>query len=426
LSILSQNQLNENVLPWSGDIWYDAIDIDFAVGGGVVMGTYGHPSAGSGQAGLVARYNDDGEIPAWPSDDEGCTIDRNFYFNEIDVVVDESVFLSDLTTEPEEHEVIVYEQQHDSRPYCKPCVMRVNKMQTENPPDGLMWQTAFTDIQSAINAAYNREYCEVWVAKALEVDESEEIVDSYYFIYSTGNSNHVQLRKYVHVYGGFEGMKIVDPYPGSEYGWESSRDQRNFNSNITVISGGDGVLGSDNYVFHVVRGEDESTLDGFVVIEGRASGPFPLQRIGGGMLNVGKSPVIENCVFIGNVAYWGGAIANINAAPRIENCDFYNPYNPGTTVSNFAMYGGGAMLNLGGTGPGVGPTVINTRLIENWALAYGGAVLNYNSPATFSDCIINDNRALYGGGMMNSQVLDGFGAPYIESCYFQYNRAENM
>jgi predicted outer membrane repeat protein len=145
----------------------------------------------------------------------------------------------------------------------------------------------------------------------------------------------------VAVYGGFVGM-------------ESLRTQRNWNTNITVLSGDidnndttdvDGVVqdytdivGGNSY--HVVSmgssGVNPITattvLDGFTVTAGKANGPGENQYHGGGLFCQGSysrtcSPTLANITFVGNYAeYGGGAIYNLGskwarAAPasRMQN-----------------------------------------------------------------------------------------------------------
>ena len=84
-----------------------------------------------------------------------------------------------------------------------------------------------------------------------------------------------QLKNGVSVYGGFAGA-------------ETTRDQRNWTANVTILSGDIGTSGntSDN-VYHVVTGsvtDNTALLDGFTVTGGNANGSNPDDQ-GGGMYN---------------------------------------------------------------------------------------------------------------------------------------------
>ena len=99
------------------------------------------------------------------------------------------------------------------------------------------------------------------------------------------------LKSGVAIYGGFAGT-------------ENSSEQRNWLTNVTILSGDIGVQGnnSDNS-FHVVTGsgvDGTAVLDGFTISGGKAdSGP---NNRGGGMVIYSGSPSITNVTFSGNSA----------------------------------------------------------------------------------------------------------------------------
>ena len=139
-----------------------------------------------------------------------------------------------------------------------------------------------------------------------------------------------QLREYVALYGGFAGDEHV-------------RDERDIAARPTTLSGDIGVEGeaTDNS-FHVVYGADKAILSGFRIASGHAvrdDGEWDFR--GGGMVNDGVSPVIEDCEFAFNVAEREG----------------------------------GAMFNVG-TGDGRGPKIVRTRFVNNNAGRRGGAIMN--------------------------------------------------
>ncbi|MCP4590535.1 MAG: hypothetical protein GY842_07315, partial [bacterium] len=95
------------------------------------------------------------------------------------------------------------------------------------------------------------------------------------------------LESGVYIYGGFAGT-------------ETDRDQRDPATNETILSGN---IGNDaqytNNSYHVVVGGDGTTLDGFTVTEGFASGEGDHSR-GAGMFNDGVDVTIDNCQFVNN------------------------------------------------------------------------------------------------------------------------------
>ena len=111
---------------------------------------------------------------------------------------------------------------------------------------------------------------------------------------------------------------------GSFAGTETSLEQRNWETNVTTLSGEIGDLddNSDN-VYHVVTGsglDSSAMLDGFTISGGNANGASPDDR-GGGMYNDQSSLTLTNVSFGHNRAYGnGGAMYNNNNSnPIVKN-----------------------------------------------------------------------------------------------------------
>jgi hypothetical protein len=212
-----------------------------------------------------------------------------------------------------------------------------------------------------------------------------------------------QLKNGVAVYGGFAGT-------------ETSRGQRSWRANVTILSGdldGDGVLSAgDSY--HVLYHPDgaalnqTAVLDGFTIAGGNADGLTGVHNCGGGMLNWdGNSPAVTNCTFSGNWADYGAGMMNSSNGPTVANCTF---------DGNVAEYGGG-MLNWMGSSP----TVTNCTFNGNEA-GNGGAMLNWmSSSPTVTNCVFSDNLAgSSSGGMGNWDGSD----PAVTNCVFSDNHAD--
>ena len=244
--------------------------------------------------------------------------------------------------------------------------------------NGSSWPNAYTSLQTAIGAAGSGT--EIWVADGT---------------YKPGavRTDAFQLRANVSLLGGYNGT-------------ETLRSQRNWTNYIAVLSGDIGTPGdpSDN-VYHVLKGLNGAVLDGFTITGGRGGTNWPSVS-GAGMFNSNASPVIANCRFIDNVAYFnagnGGAIFNLNSSPVISNCTF----------SGNSAYWGGAICNLnGGT-----VTVLNCEFTTNSA-DIGGAVNNENAMVILRDCRFIGNTG-DGGGVNNRGC-----APAIINCVFAQNNA---
>jgi hypothetical protein len=134
--------------------------------------------------------------------------------------------------------------------------------------------------------------------------------------------------------------------------------------------------------FMFINGERPTTrLEGFAVVNGHIE-----DGDGGGILCVGSSPTITNCILKNNwVAGNGGGLCCDNASsPSITDC---------ACIGNHAQYGGGLCCLTNST-----PTVIEGVMARNSAHAGGGAYFSYSN-ASLSQCMIVDNNAQLAGGV---------------------------
>ncbi|MFM1920923.1 MAG: hypothetical protein RLZZ303_2557 [Candidatus Hydrogenedentota bacterium] len=253
--------------------------------------------------------------------------------------------------------------------------------------DGLSWDTAFTRIEQGIERARASFGGEVWVARG------------FYGGPRPANGS-LQLRSGVDVYGGFAGT-------------ETTRTRRNPASNPTIIDGSAAADG--NSAPAVVIGANDTVLDGFTIQGGRGSA-------GAGMLNVGTSPVVRNCIFRDNRAtQFGGAVLNLEGSrAEFANCVFRenkatasggavaNTESPAIFrnclfVSNRADVAGGALFNT----PGSDILVNASRFEANTSGAGGGAIFNEGASPYIENSIFIANRATgFGGAVFNNQAAD--------------------
>ena len=270
--------------------------------------------------------------------------------------------------------------------------------------DGSNWDNASDNLKDVMNTAESGD--DIWVAVGT---------------YSPGNdvTDTFKLNKGVKVYGGFAGG-------------ETALTQRNWETNKTVLSGG-------NSVYHVVTGGTDATsadtrLDGFTVTGGNANGPNEEDKYGGGMYNDNSSPTVVNCTFSGNTAQdEGGGMHNAFSSPTVENCIFsgngaakygggmYN-WQSSSTVANCTFSGneaagpggGGGMYNVGSS-----PTVENCTFSGNEAAGPGGGMGNNSSSPRVENCTFSGNTADMNGGMSNWNS-----SPTVVNCTFSGNKAE--
>ena len=253
--------------------------------------------------------------------------------------------------------------------------------------DGSCWTDAYTDLQDALGFALSGD--EIWVA-AGTYKPTSGAERSISFVLVDG----------VGLYGGFSGF-------------ETARDQRDWETNAVSLSGD---IGTEDYTYDnsyqaVKCGEvtGSTVLDGFTISGGRAWGADPKNR-GGGMYNDGGSPTVTNCTFSGNSwAEYGGGMYNDGGSPTVTNCTF--------SGNSWAEYGGG-MYNDGGS-----PALTDCTFSGNSAISKGGGMyIAYGSP-TVTNCTFTDNHAGHpdsdyggqGGGMYNA------GSPTVTNCTFSSN-----
>jgi len=239
---------------------------------------------------------------------------------------------------------------------------------------GLSWADAYTDLQAALAAAASGD--EIWVAQGT-------------YKPTTGTLRTVSfvLKEGVGLYGGLAGT-------------ETERSQRNWETNVTILSGDIGTAGSigDNS-YHVVVGANLAILDGFTITGGNG-------WEGGGMYNRNASPAVTNCTFSRNGAStYGGGMHNWYCSPSVTYCMF---------IGNWAGDLGGGMQNYGAS-----PTVTNCTFTENKANYRGGGISNdYSGSPSVINCTFSGNGGQFGGGMHNSKT-----SPIVINCTFNENTA---
>ena len=213
--------------------------------------------------------------------------------------------------------------------------------------------------KAIVTATNEHETCQVWVAKG-----------TYYPTLETNRNVSIELEEHVYLYGGFDGT-------------ETSLQDRDFNTNVTILSGniGDPDIDTDNS-FTVLVGADNSLIDGFTITKGYASGDTANQRQGGGMRSYNVDPVIRNCIFVDNTSQWvGGAIyLDDTYSAVISNCTF---------LSNWADVSGGAIYLDGSSRL----TISNSTFFRNTVTDLrGGAICATNyTDIIISNCEFTEN-----------------------------------
>ncbi|UCE61113.1 MAG: right-handed parallel beta-helix repeat-containing protein [Phycisphaerales bacterium] len=267
--------------------------------------------------------------------------------------------------------------------------------------NGTDWTDALNDLGEAllIAAASPKAVNEVWVAAATYTPAGP----------GGDRSATFQLVSDTAVYGGFAG-------------WETSLDQRDSATNVTILSGdlngddGPGFANNSENSCRVVDGsgtDETAILDGFAITGGNATGVGGFFYSGGGMHNRRGSPTVANCLFTGNSAQrGGGGMYNWVSNPTLANCTFSGNRSVGTMGITF----GGGMFNASSSSPALTRCIF----VGNSAVTHGGGMYNdWHSSPTLTNCIFAGNSAGYdGGGMYNYD-----NTPMLTNCSFSGNTA---
>jgi hypothetical protein len=230
------------------------------------------------------------------------------------------------------------------------------------------WANAAPSTQLATIIAGAAPGDQVWV-----VGSSSGV--TYYPTTGASRTAAFTLKSGVAVYGGFAGT-------------ETLVTQRNYATNLTILSGDIGTVGvnTDNSYHVVVSAGNTGTtvLDGFTITNGNANGSssttdnyngvgFSGDEItGGGIMTYNTTVTISNCVVTNNIATGnGGGVYSYGTTVTYAGCTFSH--------DNSAIDGGGMMINANGGG---GYTLSSCTFSNNNASGSGGGLARENGSVT--------------------------------------------
>lgn len=240
--------------------------------------------------------------------------------------------------------------------------------------DGLSWDTAYRDLQDALDHAAGSAGAVTQIHVAQGTYEPSKPADL-----DDPRTASFQLVNGIRLEGGYAGFGVEDP---------DSRSTSFFQSTLSGDLNGDDVGGWDDpgrgeNAYRVVTGiacGEKTIIDGFTITAGHAEGPGGFNA-GGGLYALECSAIVANCTF----------------------------------ADNWAVLGGG-MFNFGESTP----TVINSIFRDNAASFQGGGMWNGLSQPTVINSVFRSNSAYTGGGMSNNASF-----PMLINCTFAGNTAEN-
>ena len=265
---------------------------------------------------------------------------------------------------------------------------------------GTSWADAYRGagaLQVALSASVSGD--EIWVAAGT------------YLPSTTGlRSASFTMKTGVGIYGGFAGT-------------ETALAQRNWRTNVTVLSGD--LLGNDSGAtnvtengYHVVVGTGATAtaiLDGFTVKAGNANGASAsnYDKGGGIIIYASGAPTVRNCVFSMNRCTFGGGAGYIfSAQATFTDCEFND--NAG------GSYGGAFDTNA------VTSTFTRCRFQRNAAARAGGVETYGGGNTTYVNCLFAGNQATGTGG--GAAVWIGVSSSIVRAygCTFAGNVATSV
>jgi len=154
-----------------------------------------------------------------------------------------------------------------------------------------------------------------------------------------------------------------------------------------------------------IQSYNDIVIEGFTFRNGRAPASYDS---GGGLIGHLSSPVIRNCVFTGNSAFYGGGLWYGGvSAPVLEDCVF---------IDNHAASGGAVCL----VNSSSAAAFSGCRLEGNSAESRGGGIYAYHYRFEMTGCTLRGNSAgESGGGLCVSRIYPST----VERCTFVDNEA---
>ena len=281
---------------------------------------------------------------------------------------------------------------------------------TGGATNGSSWADAFLDLQDGIDLAVSG--IEVWVAEGT-------------YVPGANRSDSFATKSGVRVFGGFAGGETV-------------RQQRDWSTQPTILSGEIGDGAATNNCYHVVRAEGSNPtamLNGVTITRGYANGGPPDNQ-GGGVRARGGGVTLANVTLIDNYASsMGGGISTSTPGNVVAvNCSFvsnqaglhgggfYMDANSGSpNMAVNCVFTGNSAYRGGGIGvegqiwiSGSDPVLVNLSLSGNSAGGEGGGI--FTNTTTFnppSAPVTIENSILWGNTGTNPQISYWNTAPTV-------------
>jgi type IX secretion system substrate protein len=277
--------------------------------------------------------------------------------------------------------------------------------------DGMSWNTAYNDLQLALNDPANPD--STFVAKGTywpdtpggDVTASFIIAHDMVLLggFPSGGGNLAQLDPLANptiLSGDLDNNDIDDDFVNLK------------EDNVETVV----------YIESVISNATE--IDGFVIRNGHSDQEIASPRGRGGGLYSWGAPIIRHCIFEQNYAFrnGGGAYARESAAEGIvfERCRFRN--NQQEPTNDVGGRGGGLLLaRIKGTGV----KVLDCIFEGNSAYRFGGLGLVHCNALIENDTFSNNYTLSTGGGFGMEDTDENIDDHYVQSinCLFEGNSA---
>ncbi len=330
-------------------------------------------------------------------------------------------------------------------PHALAAVRYVNAGLTTGANNGSSWADAYRGAAAlTIGLAASSSGDELWVAAGTYLPSVTGV-----------RTAAITLKSGVAVYGGFAGT-------------EATVAERNWTTNVTVISGdlggndGSGTLTDNSY--HVLIGTGVTSagvLDGFTIRGGNANGSSAsFQDRGGGLYITSGNPTFRNCIFSGHRCTFGGGAAYVSpGGATFADCQFLNniggsfggAFDTNAAVTKFdrcffqgntaaragalESFGGASMtltncVFVGNTATGSNGggalwmgsngtvTARNCTFYANSATTLAGCIRNTGGTSTLGNCILWANTGP-GGAVVANQISNNGGTTTATYCVVQ-------
>lgn len=236
---------------------------------------------------------------------------------------------------------------------------------------GINWTNAVTDLQTALDMACSRT--EVWVKEG---------------IYKPGNSrgDRFEVNNGTKLYGGFDGT-------------ETSPNQRDYESNISLLSGAIGLPWIQDNSFRIVQfisGDEPIVLDGFAIMNGNANGSNSQNNRGAAIGAEFPNAIVRNC-YIGfnNGIRGAGIYSSGSGSLTLENVRLENNT---ATEKGAAIYTAN-VVNLT-------PDLLVNRCIFKTNNAPEGGACNLEAEADFENSLFINNISPLGASIYQQDDSD--------------------